>query len=76
MARAHKSLELGRTAQELFRPRPSVERCRNCIIYNEHQRQKHKALTTVALVGVPGLLIWHFPGLQAAVNILLMAWTT
>jgi hypothetical protein len=33
------------------------ERCRNCIIYNEHQRQKYKGLVWVALIVVP-VLLW------------------
>ena len=34
-------------------PAAKRERCRNCVIYNEHQRQKYKALVTVALIVVP-----------------------
>lgn len=33
------------------------ERCRNCIIYNEHQRQKYKALVWVAIIVLPLLLL-------------------
>ena len=49
------------------------ERCRNCVIYNEHQRQKQKALTWVALIVVPGLLILNFAWLQSVVNQILFA---
>ena len=34
------------------------QRCRNCVIYNEHQRQKYKAMVTVALIGFP-LILWQ-----------------
>jgi hypothetical protein len=37
-----------------------VDRCRNCIIYNEHQRQKYKLLVTVAVIGVPVLIVGNF----------------
>ena len=67
MARAHQSDALTGPRKQLSHAAKS-ERCRNCIIYNEHQRQKHKALTTVALIGVPALLLWQFPILNAAVN--------
>jgi hypothetical protein len=32
------------------------ERCRKCIIYNEHQRQKYKLWVGIALVAVPAVL--------------------
>ncbi len=38
-------------------PEAKRARCRNCIIYNEHQRQKYKAMVTVVLVATP-LLVW------------------
>ena len=75
MARAHQNQTLGGPRKDLS-PEAKRERCRNCIIYNEHQRQKHKALTAVALIAVPGLLVWQFPLLQAVVNVLLHGWTT
>ena len=71
MARAHQSQTLTGPRKHLS-PEAKRERCRNCIIYNEHQRQKHKALTVVALIAVPGLLIWQFPVLNAVVNKLLL----
>jgi hypothetical protein len=70
MARAHQNQTLGGPRKHLS-PEAKAERCRNCIIYNEHQRQKHKALTGVALVVVPGLLIWQFPVLQTVVGAIL-----
>ena len=71
MARAHQSQTLTGPRKHLS-PEAKRERCRSCIIYNEHQRQKHKALTVVALIAVPGLLIWQFPVLNAVVNKLLL----
>jgi len=71
MARAQQPQTLGGPRKSLS-PEAKRERCRNCIIYNEHQRQKHKALTAVALVAVPGLLIWQFPVLNAVVNKILL----
>ncbi len=71
MARAQQTQTLGGPRKSLS-PEAKRERCRNCIIYNEHQRQKHKALTAVALVAVPGVLIWQFPVLNAVVNKILL----
>ena len=67
MARAQQNEALAGPRKHLSHAAKS-ERCRNCIIYNEHQRQKHKALTTVALIGVPTLLVSQFAILNAAVN--------
>jgi hypothetical protein len=36
------------------------ERCRNCIIYNEHQRQKYQLLAPLVVLGVPALAFWQF----------------
>jgi hypothetical protein len=33
------------------------ERCRGCVIYNEHQRQKYQAIVTVIMLSVP-LALW------------------
>lgn len=44
------------------------DRCRKCIIYNEHQRQKYKALVWVALIVVPVLLWMNMGWLGAAVT--------
>lgn len=43
-------------------PGQKRERCRNCVIYNEHQREKYKLLMPVALLGtivVCGILSTH-----------------
>ena len=36
-------------------PKQKAERCRNCVIYNEHQRHKYKAVVPVVLIGFAGL---------------------
>ena len=68
MTRANQALSLGTGARKVLTPEAKRERCRSCTIYNEHQRQKHKALTAVTLVGIPALLIVNFAWLQQAVN--------
>ena len=65
-AEARKSLEMGSSHKNLS-PEAKRERCRNCIIYNEHQRQKHKALTILTLVALPALFVLNFTSVQAAV---------
>lgn len=61
-----KSLEGG--AHKILSPEAKRERCRNCIIYNEHQRQKHKALTIATLIALPALFVLNFASVQAAVG--------
>ena len=68
MTRANQALSMGTGARKVLTPEAKRERCRGCVIYNEHQRQKQKALTAVVLVGVPGLLILNFAWLQHLVN--------
>ena len=68
MTRANLALSMGTGAHKVLTPAAKRERCRSCIIYNEHQRQKHKALTTLTLIGIPLLLIMNFPWLQSLVN--------
>ena len=67
MTQAHQSLETG-GPHKILSAEGKRERCRNCVIYNEHQRQKHKALTWLALIVVPSLLVLNFTWLQAVVN--------
>ncbi len=55
-------------AKSRLTPADKRERCRNCIIYNEHERQKYKALTTAAVVGLPILAILNGSWLQKAVS--------
>ena len=71
MTEAHKTLESGGPRKSLS-PEAKRERCRNCVIYNEHQQQKQKALTSVALVGIPAYLILNFVWLQGIVNHILL----
>ncbi len=68
MTRANQALSLGTGARKVLTPEAKRERCRGCVIYNEHQRQKHKALTTLTLIGIPALLIVNFAWLQHSVN--------
>jgi len=35
-----------------------VERCRNCVIYNEHQRLKYQFFAPIFVIGVPALAAW------------------
>lgn len=67
MTRANQALSMGTAARKVLTPAAKRERCRSCIIYNEHQRQKHKALTTLTLIAVPGLLALNFAALQSLV---------
>ena len=60
-----------RGPRKILTPEAKRERCRNCVIYNEHQRQKHKALTIATLIGMPSILIWQFPLFQALIGSLL-----
>ena len=53
-------------------PAQKRERCRKCIIYNEHQRQKYKALVWVALIAVPALLFMNMTWLSGVVNGIIM----
>jgi hypothetical protein len=68
MTRANQSLSMGTGARKVLTPAMKRERCRNCTIYNEHQRQKHKALTAVTLIAIPVLLVLNFPTMQGWVG--------
>ena len=68
MTRANQALSMGTGARKVLSPAAKRDRCRSCIIYNEHQRQKHKLLTAVTLIAIPGLLILNFPTLQGFVG--------
>lgn len=35
-----------------------MERCRNCVIYNEHQRLKYQFFAPIAVLTVPALAVW------------------
>ncbi len=47
------------------------ERCRNCIIYNEHQRSKYSFFSVPVTLSVPVLVIWQFDSLRMALGGLL-----
>ncbi|MGI4790528.1 MAG: hypothetical protein ACRYFS_16955 [Janthinobacterium lividum] len=68
MTRANMALSMGTNARKVLTPAAKRERCRSCIIYNEHQRQKHKALTTLTLIGIPTFLVLNFAWIQHLVN--------
>lgn len=72
MAQAHKALEMG-GPRKFLSPAAKRDRCRSCIIYNEHQREKYKALTWATLIVVPALLALNFAWLQGVVNSILFA---
>ena len=40
------------------------ERCRNCIIYNEHQRMKYQLLAPLVTVAVPALVFLQFDSIR------------
>lgn len=47
------------------------DRCRKCVIYNEHQRQKYKALVTATLVLLP-VAVYGAWGLLGAISAQMM----
>jgi hypothetical protein len=40
------------------------ERCRNCVIYNEHQRQKYQLLAPLITIAVPAFVLLQFDSLR------------
>lgn len=40
------------------------QRCHNCVIYNEHQRQKYQFLSGPLTLAVPALVFWKFDELR------------
>ena len=72
MTQAHQALEMG-GPRKILSPEAKRDRCRNCIIYNEHQREKYKALTWLTLILVPALLLLNFTRLQGMVGSILSA---
>jgi hypothetical protein len=57
------------TPQPILTKARKIERCQNCVIYNEHQRQKYNAMVTVALAVVPMFLYFNSAVLQNIVVI-------
>ena len=47
------------------------ERCRNCVIYNEHQRQKYGLASPLVTIAVPILVFLNFTQLQTLLSSLL-----
>lgn len=47
------------------------ERCRNCVIYNEHQRQKYQLLSSVTTIVVPALVLLNLSPLLSLLQTLL-----
>ena len=47
-------------------------RCNNCVIYNEHQRQKYQFLSAPVTLFVPLLVIFEFDNLRQMIGSLLM----
>ncbi len=41
------------------------QRCRNCVIYNEHQRQKYGFFSGPVTIAVPALVFWNYQNLIA-----------
>lgn len=70
-AKASDTYNFGESRSKHLTPAAKRERCRNCVIYNEHQRQKYKLLTTIAVVGTPVLLWLNSFWMQSAVVTLL-----
>jgi hypothetical protein len=54
LRRIHLSGESAVRAKVVLSMAQRKERCRNCVIYNEHQREKYKILMPVFLVGYTG----------------------
>jgi hypothetical protein len=52
------------------------ERCRNCIIYNEHQKDKYRLLMPVVLVGTVLLCVVFASGLKGYLGVALTATET
>jgi hypothetical protein len=44
------------------------ERCRNCVIYNEHQRLKYQFLGPLAVVVVPALAYWKLASISVGLQ--------
>ncbi len=36
-----------------------AERCRNCVIYSEHQRLKYQVIAPIIVLGVPAMVVWQ-----------------
>jgi hypothetical protein len=45
-----------------------VERCRNCVIYNEHQRMKYQFVAPLVVLSLPALTAWKFEEITGGLN--------
>lgn len=45
-----------------------VERCRNCVIYNEHQRMKYQFVAPLMVLALPALTVWKFQEITGGLN--------
>lgn len=48
-------------------------RCHNCVIFNEHQRQKYQFLSAPVTLFVPLMVIWQFDNLRTLIDQALVA---
>ncbi|MEO7719910.1 MAG: hypothetical protein ABIY70_27205 [Capsulimonas sp.] len=55
----------------ILSPAAKRDRCRRCIIYNEHQRDKYKALTALTIIAVPAVMYFNLPAMQSGVGAIL-----
>ncbi len=44
------------------------ERCRNCVIYNEHQRMKYQFFAPIVLLAVPALMVWQYNAISTTLS--------
>ncbi len=47
------------------------QRCRNCVIYNEHQRMKYQFFAPITVAAVPALAVWQMGPIADTLNNLL-----
>ena len=45
-----------------------VERCRNCVIYNEHQRMKYQFFAPLMVLALPAMTVWQFDAISGWLN--------
>lgn len=69
------SLSLGAGAagmpKTILSPAAKRDRCRKCIIYNEHQRDKYKAVTALTVLAVPALMYLNLGAMESLVGSIL-----
>lgn len=52
-------------------PAQKRERCRNCIIYNEHQRLKYQVVSPLVVLAIPALAVSQFSTMKSAMEVAL-----